>query len=63
MNYEMQKFRSSGRKSCLFLNVFAQPDHKFLHFVSQRRLFKQIHKFHRVYGIIIYSKAQMKMGA
>ena len=24
MNYETQKFRSSGRKICLFLNVFAQ---------------------------------------
>ena len=35
MNYETQKFRSLGRKICLFLNVFAQPDHKFLRFVIQ----------------------------
>ena len=28
-----KKFRSSGRKSYLFLNVFAQPDLNFLHFV------------------------------
>jgi len=38
MNYKKQKIRSSGRKSCLFLNVFAQPDHNFLHFVIQRKI-------------------------
>jgi len=38
MNYEMQKFRSSGRKISLssnLLNIFAQTDHKFLHFLIQ----------------------------
>ena len=35
LNYETQKFRSSDRKICLFLNVFAQPDRKFLRFVIQ----------------------------
>ena len=34
----MQKFRSSGRKNYLFLIGFAQPDHKFLHFVIQEIL-------------------------
>jgi len=40
MNYEMQKFRSSGRKTPLSSKCFAQPDRKFLHFVIQEKVRK-----------------------
>ena len=35
MNYETQNLGPRVAKSLYFLNVFAQPDRKFLHFVIQ----------------------------